>query len=167
MNSIYILFALAALMLIAAVYLYSTSENNSYDKLNLSIQDAKVAADRAEKSCATFQKTLEAINTRLNDTQISIVTAEQGIQNALGPVKTELSEVKKEFSIINVRQSTLEKKIYQKDRNINLRLNNGLDGKPIEVELYQKPPPVSPPPLPKGKGQEALLKKAGVRNAAP
>ena len=141
MLGIYVLCGFAALMLVAAVFIYSNSEGNSFEKLLEITQETKGEAKKAVATCSNFQDSLMNLS---RQAELS--------NNAINNLRIEFQKVRTENEILVVRQHTLEKRLASKERNINLRLNNG---ETIPVEILQKVHP-------KGQGATALLKRAGV-----
>jgi mannitol-specific phosphotransferase system IIBC component len=146
MLGIYILFGAAVVMLVAAVFIYSNREENSFDKLLSAVNEAK-----AETKSAT---------TKLTDATSKVDELKQLVDDRTGILALELENLKKQFEkvkteneILVVRQHSLEKKIIAKDRNVNLTVNPG--SAPIAVEILQKPPPVPT--------KKPLLEKAGIK----
>lgn len=145
MLGIYILFGAAVIMLVAAVFIYSNREDNSFDKLLAAVNDAKAETKSAVGKLDTATKQMNDVK-QLVDDRTGVLAME------FEKLQAEFHRVKTENEVMVVRQHTLEKKIIARDRNVNLNLNPG--GGAIAVEILQRAPPATKKPL---------LEKAGIK----
>jgi mannitol-specific phosphotransferase system IIBC component len=143
MLGIYILFGAAVAMLVAAVFIYSNREDNSFDKLLSAIQDAKAETTTAARKLGEATAKVDELKQLIDDRTGTLAMA-------FDKLEAEFKKVKSENEILVVRQHTLEKKIIAKDRNVNLTVNPGAS--PIAVEIFERKPTTKKP----------LLEKAGI-----
>jgi hypothetical protein len=147
MLGIYILFGAAIAMLIAAVFIYSNREDNSFDKLLAAVNDSKAETASAVRKLGEATTKVDELKQLLDDRTGTLAMA-------FDRLDAEFKKVKSENEILVVRQHSLEKKIIAKDRNINLSGGGGI-GAPITVEILQRPPPLPT--------KKPLLEKAGIK----
>jgi hypothetical protein len=115
MIGVYLLLGLAALMFVAAVFIYSRSEDNSYSKLLSTIQESKDESKSVNNQCAVMSQTLLDLNSKIN--KLDAETA-----SSVSLLSTELKKIRDTNDIMVVRQHSLEKKIIAKDRTVNVNI---------------------------------------------
>lgn len=158
----HVLVMIAAIFAIAAFFLSQKSEPEISD-VQRTLSYYKAAVIRIEGLEKKNTELLESNTSRVNELQMSMVAFKEEIQKGLNSmanysqgVNHKIELIDKSQNIIEARQHSLEKKIIGQAKTVNLKFESPM---PVSLEYTQKPK--EKPPV--GKGQETLLKKAGVR----
>lgn len=146
MFGVYALFGAAVVLIIAAVFIYSKAEDNSFAQLLLGVNESRGAAKKAVEACAAYEDQVRSQNDQIEQLKNAIIEYTKSVHKDFEPMQ-------KEFEIMRVRQLTLEKKIIATTRNMNVTLTQ-----PIMVDLVDKAKPTVKTPGP----AKDLLRKSGV-----
>lgn len=156
----YIFIGVSVIALILAFYSSRAQDEDSIadDRIKQTMADISRLRNGTDVDTKNIFSRLERVENSQISTQVISQTVDERIQNALLNYGNqhihELRRLGKEIEILKVQQHSLDKKIIAKETQLNVRFLKESD--PIPVVPVR-------PPLPKGKGQEALIKKSGVK----
>lgn len=140
----------ALVMFIAILFYASNVENQRYDSVTKAHAEAGKKIEIMMKSLEKYERSLAACDSAWK-TSLGEKYKEQHVFNA--NLAREVDRITKEFSVLEVRQRTLEKSIIRNERTVNLVFN-----KPIPVEHV---PHIVNKEKKVGRGKSALLDPKG------
>lgn len=142
---------IAALFLIGALLASRDTEIETKSLTETQVKDILANAIMETRSIMNedksgFNKNVIGLQKQISDLKEAISSFQTESENTSKHVQS----MNKEIEILKIRQHTLDKKIAAKDKRMEICFSK--ESQPVPVNI-----------LPKGKGQDALLKKSGIK----
>lgn len=152
-------FVVGVLALVAAVFIYSNREDNSYEKVREGVSGLKAEALTKKEFVETMNNLsadiLKTIQSECNTaTDVKLQPMQLRVEDAFQMAE----RVRKEYDFMKAQLHSIDKRVLQQTKSVNVKLDLTT---PIPVDVMSMPPPL--PNLSKkfekkGKGKEALIK---------